>query len=186
MMRKLIIVAVVAASLASLPDSNLSGSTLQRLSLTEMIQKSTLIVRGTMKPGSSAALRGSIIYTHYQLSVTAAYKGAPGPTIDVAVPGGALNGFQQPVAGAPTLTPGQIYVMFLWTSKSGLTQVIGLSQGLFNLTTNSQGQVIVFRGAASEPMVDSSGQSVTDSNFQMPLAQLVSDIQAVLAGGGIQ
>jgi hypothetical protein len=57
---------------------------------------------------------------------------------------------------------------------------------LFNLTTNAQGQVIVFRGAASEPMVDSSGQSVTDSNFQMPLAQLVSDIQAVLAGGGIQ
>jgi hypothetical protein len=186
MMRKLIVLAVAAASLAFLPDSHLSASTLQRLSLTDMIQKSTMIVRGTMQPGSSAALRGSIIYTHYQLSVTTAFKGAPGPTIDVAVPGGALNGFQQPVAGAPTLTPGQSYVMFLWTSKSGLTQVIGLSQGLFSLTTNSQGQLIVSRGAASEPMVDSSGQSVTDSNLQMPLARLVSDIQAVLAGGAIQ
>ena len=66
---------------------------------------------------------------------------------------------QQPVAGAPTLTAGQDYVFFLWTSKSGLTQVIGLSQGLFNVTTNAQGQVIVSRGAASEPMLNSSGQS---------------------------
>jgi hypothetical protein len=67
-----------------------------------------------------------------------------------------------------------------------LTQVIGLSQGLFNVTTNAQGQVIVSRGASSEPMVNSSGQSVTDSNVQMPLAQLTGKIQAVLAGGGGQ
>jgi hypothetical protein len=186
MMRNLIILAAAAVSLASLPDSHLSGSTLQRLSLTDMIQKSTMIVRGAIQPGNSAALRGSIIYTHYQLSVTTAYKGAPGSTVDVAVPGGALNGFQQPVAGAPMLMPGQTYVIFLWTSKSGLTQVIGLSQGLFNLTNNAQGQVIVSRGAASEPMLNSLGQSVTDSNFQMPLAQLVTDIQTVLAGGSIQ
>ncbi len=106
--------------------------------------------------------------------------------IDVAVPGGALNGMQQPVAGAPTLVPAQDYVFFLWTSRSGLTQVIGLSQGLFNITTNAQGQVMVSRGAATSPMVNSSGQSVTDSNLQMPLAQLVSQIQAVLAGGSGQ
>ncbi len=145
-----------------------------------------MIVRGTIRPGTTAALRGPIIYTHYQLSVTTAYKGTPGPVVDVAVPGGALNGIQQPVAGAPMFTPGQDYVFFLWTSKSGLTQVIGLSQGLFNVTTNAQGQVIVSRGASSEPMVDSSGQSVTDSNVQMPLSQLTGKIQAMLAGGGGQ
>jgi hypothetical protein len=177
-MRKLIILACAGMYLSSLP-----ASTLQRLSLTDMIQKSTMIVRGTIQPGTSPVLRGSIIYTHYQLSVTTAYKGAPGPLIDVAVPGGALNGMQQPVAGAPTLTPGQDYVFFLWTSKSGLTQVIGLSQGLFNVTTNAQGQLIVSRGAASEPMVNASGQSVTDSILQMPLAQLAISIQTVLSGG---
>ena len=53
------------------------------------------------------------------------------------------------MAGAPTLAAGQDYVLFLWTSKSGLTQVIGLSQGLFNVITNSQGQSIVSRGAAT-------------------------------------
>ena len=53
MMRKLIILAVVAGCLASL-----SGSTLQRLSLNDMIQKSTMIVRGTIQPGTSASNPG--------------------------------------------------------------------------------------------------------------------------------
>jgi hypothetical protein len=163
--------------------TSLSASTLQRLSLQDMILKSTMIVQGKVQPGTSAVLRGPIIYTHYQISVTTTYKGVPFlPSIDVAVPGGALNGLLQPVAGAPTLTAGQQYVFFLWTSKTGLTQVIGLSQGLFSVTTNAQGQVMVSRGAASSTVLDSSGTPVTDTGVQMPLAQLVSQIQSVLAG----
>jgi hypothetical protein len=180
MMRKPIIAILAAGTFMSA-----TGSTLQRLSLNDLILKSTMIVQGTIQPGSSAAMRGALIYTHYQLAVTGVYKGTPaGQTIDVAVPGGTLNGVQQPVAGAPSLTAGQNYVIFLWTSKSGLTQVIGLSQGLFNVSTNAQGQVTVSRGPASALMLDGSGNPVTDSSFQMPLAQLVSTIQSVLAGGG--
>jgi hypothetical protein len=181
MTRRLIILAAAVGCLFSLP-----GSTLQRLSLNDMVTKSTMIVRGTVQPATSAVMRGSLIYTHYQLSVTTAFKGAPGASVDVAVPGGMLNGTRQMVAGAPTLAAGQDYVLFLWTSKSGLTQVIGLSQGLFNVSTNAQGQLIVSRGAAASPMLNSSGQFVTDTNLQMTLAQLVSAIQAALFGGSGQ
>lgn len=177
-MRKLILLALAVGCLPA--------STLQRLSLNDMIQKSTMIVRGTIQPGAVPALRRSLIYTHYQVSVTTAFKGSPGKTIDVAVPGGALNGTQQMVAGAPTLAPGEDCVLFLWTSKSGLTQVIGLSQGLFNVTTNAQGQVMVSRGAISAPMLDSGGQVVTPSSIQMSLGQLASQIQTVLAGSPAQ
>jgi len=176
----------ITASFLALFAQKTPASTLQRLSLNDMIQKSTMIVRGTIQPGSTAALRGPLIYTHYQLTVTAAYKGAPGATIDIAVPGGTLNGFQQPVSGAPTLVSGRDYVIFLWTSKSGLTQVIGLSQGLFNVSTNAQGQVFVSRAAATEPMLNASGQQVTDANIQMPLLQLVGIIQSSLLGGTAQ
>lgn len=177
-MRKLILLAAAAACFTSLP-----ASTLQRLSLNDMIQKSTMIVRGSIQPGTSTSLRGPLIYTHYQLMVTAAFKGTPGQIIDVAVPGGALSGMQQPVAGAPQLYPALDYLVFLWTSKTGLTQVIGLSQGLFNIATNAQGQVMVSRGAANATMLDSAGQVVTDTSLQMPLSQMVSNIQTVLAGG---
>src|SRR5271170_3640330 len=123
-MRRLIISALVACC-APLP-----GSTLLHLSLNDMIGKSTTIVHGTVQPTYSA-FRGTMIYTHYQVHVTATYKGSPVPSIDLAVPGGVVNQVQQAVAGAPMLTPGQDYVLFLWTSKTGLTQVIGLSQGVF-------------------------------------------------------
>ena len=181
MMRRLIILALAAGCL-----TYASASTLQRLSLTDMIQKSTAIVRGTIQPGTSASLRGQLIYTHYQISVTTSFKGATSKSIDVAIPGGTLNGLQQPVAGSPILKPGQDYVFFLWTSRSGMTQIIGLSQGLFNITTNAQGQTIISRGAAGTPMVDESGQPVTDSGLQLPLSQLANKIQAVLAGANSQ
>jgi len=181
MMRKLIILALAAGC-----STLIFPSTLQQLSLNDMIVKSTMIVRGTLQPGSSAVLRGSLIFTHYQLSVTTAYKGIPGQTVDIAVPGGVLNGMQQPVAGAPTLAAGKDYLIFLWASKSGLTQVIGLSQGLFNVTTTAQGQVMVSRAAASATMLDTSGNTVADSNLQMPLAQLAATIQSALAGASGQ
>jgi hypothetical protein len=172
--------ALIAACLAPLP-----GSTLLQLSLDDMIQKSTTIVRGTVQP-TSAAFRGAMIYTHYQVAVTKTYKGAPVPSIDLAVPGGVVNGVRQSFAGAPTLTAGQDYFLFLWTSKTGLTQLIGLSQGLFNVTSNASGQLMVTRGATSATMLNTSGQIMTDSNIQMTLAQMSSRIQAVLAGGSGQ
>jgi hypothetical protein len=179
-MRKLIISALVAACLAPLP-----GSTLLHLSLNDMIGKSTAIVQGTVQP-SYSAFRGAMIYTHYKVQVTATYKGSPAQSWDLAVPGGAVNGVQQYFAGAPALTAGQSYLLFLWTSKTGLTQVIGLSQGLFNVTSNSSGQLIVSRGAASETMLNASGQIMNDSNIQMTLTQMSSLIQAALAGGPSQ
>jgi len=176
-MRKLIMSAVVAACLAPLP-----GSTLLQLSLNDMILKSTTIVRATVE-ASYSDVRGSVIYTHYQVQVSKSYKGAAVSSLDLAVPGGALNGAQQSVAGAPALTAGQDYFMFLWTSKNGLTQIIGLSQGLFQVISNSSGQLIVSRAGASERMLNSSGQIITDLNIQMPLFQMVNRIQNVLAGG---
>ena len=177
-MRRLTILALVAACCAPLP-----GSTLLKLSLDDMIQKSTAIVHGTVQP-SYSAFRGAMIYSHYQVQVTNTYKGAPARTWDVAVPGAAVNGVQQYFAGAPALTAGQDYLLFLWTSKTGLTQVIGLSQGLFYVSTNTAGQLIVSRAAASATMLNASGQTVTDSSLQMTLAEMVSRIQTVLAGGG--
>ena len=73
MMRRLIILAVAAGCLTLA-----ASSTLQQLSLNDMIQKSTMIVRGTIQPGTSAALRGSLIYTHYQLLVTDSVQGSAG------------------------------------------------------------------------------------------------------------
>ncbi len=90
------------------------------------------------------------------------------------------------VSGSPTLAAGQDYFLFLWTSRSGLTQVIGLSQGLFQVNSNSSGQLIVSRSGSSERMLNSSGQAMSDSDIQMTLAQMANRIQSVLAGAAGQ
>jgi hypothetical protein len=179
-MQKLLGFACLAASLVSL-----QGSTLQQLSLDDMIRKSTIIVRGVTQP-SYSAVQGSVIYTHYRVQVSQVLKGPATGQVDIAVPGGTNNGKTQIFAGVPTLLGGQDYVLFLWTSKSGLTQVIGLSQGLFAVAPNSSGQLTVWRAAATAPMLNSFGQVVSDSDIQMLLSDLQTRIQAVLLGRGGQ
>jgi hypothetical protein len=176
-MQKVFMLGCLAAFLAPLP-----GSTLQQLSLDDMIRLSTVIVRGKTQQTVST-YRNSIIYTHYQVQVSETLKGTAANQLDIVVPGGAANQMQQIFAGAPSLAPGQDYVLFLWTSKSGLTQIIGLSQGLFVVTTNASGQLMVARAAATERMVNASGAQVNDSNLQMLLSDLRSQIQKTLGGG---
>ncbi len=177
-MRRLVF-ALMAASLGAL-----QGSTLQQLSLDDMIQKSTGIVRGKAHV-TGASFRGSIIYTHYQVQVSETYKGFAAPQWDVAVLGGVANGFQQRFAGSPTLTEGEDYVFFLWTSKTGLTQIIGLSQGLFAVTPGATSPLVV-RAASTEQMVNAQGQQVTDSDIKMQLSDLRSRIQKSISTGGNQ
>jgi len=177
-MRKLLLSGLLVTALAGL-----RGTTLQQLSLNDMIQLSTTIVQGQATP-SGSEFRGSVIYTHYKVQVSQVFKGSPVTQLDVAVLGGAAQGLRQDYAGAPTLTSGQDYVLFLWTSKSGLTQVIGLSQGLFSLVPSASGQVMVVRPASAQRMVNSTGQPVTDSDLQMSLGDLRRRIHSVLGGGG--
>jgi hypothetical protein len=156
-----------------------NSTTLLKLSLDDMILKSTAIVHCTVLQGDSA-FRGSIIYTHYKVSGSETWKGSVTGPIDLAVPGGLANGVRETYAGAPGLVNGADYVLFLWTSKSGLTQVIGLSQGLFNVSTNSAGVAMVSRSATNEMMLDGSGRPAVDSDFEMPLSQLRSRVMSTL------
>jgi hypothetical protein len=155
------------------------ATTLQKLSTDDMIQQSTAIVRVKVT-GSNAAFRGKDIYTYYQLQVIENLKATSPQQVTVAIPGGSARGVRQMVPGAPGLVNGQEYVVFLWTSKSGLTQVIGLSQGLFAVTQNSAGVAVIVRPASVSMMLNQSGQVVADQAVSMSLIDLRGEIQKVL------
>jgi hypothetical protein len=160
---------MLLAGLAILASAG--ATTLQQLSLDDMIQQSTGIVRAKVT-GSRSALRGQNIYTYYRLHVLEAAKANPAPgqnnlgnDIEVAVPGGSVNGVRQVAIGAPELNAGAEYVVFLWTGKSGLTQIIGLSQGLFLAVRDAAGNINLTRPAtdavAGELTVDRNGRPVS-------------------------
>jgi hypothetical protein len=158
--------------------SGLGATTLQKLGLDEMIQLSTGIVRAKVNGSYSGAV-GSDIYTYYKLQVLESFKGTSSP--DIAVPGGAAGGHRQVVAGAPELKAGQEYVLFYWTSKSGLTQLLGLSQGLFSERAGDPGNPLLVRPAAAETMLDKNGNAVQDQPMSLHLTDLRTKVRSILA-----
>ena len=155
----------------------LQGATLQRISLDNMIAKSTAIVRGRVT-GSKASISGPVIYTHYAVQVTEHYKCGAQDGQDVVVPGGVVNHWQQTFSGVPELKTGDEYVLFLWTGPSGLTQIMGLTQGLFTLSGTTATRI-----AASEIMLEpGTGQQVKDQTLVMSLGDLRARIASTLRG----
>ncbi len=158
-----------------------AAATLEKLTLDEMIQKSTAIVRARVV-GARAARRGPMIYTHWRVQVLERWKGSPAEQVEVVTPGGATGGLEQTFSGAPTLAEGAEYVLYLWTGKSGLTHVIGLTQGLFDVRKDLSGEVVVTRGASTETMLDPrTGAVVRDESVSMRLADMSERIRRRLA-----
>ena len=166
---------ILGLMIVTLPVTH--ATTLQQLTLDDMTQKSTTIVRGSVRM-TQGEIRGGSIYTHYTVQVVEQMKGIPASLIDFVVPGGTVNGLHQTIAGAPALVNGQEYLLFLWTSRGGLTTVIGLTQGVF-ISANG----LVTRPAMTTSMIGSTGAVVSDPGMQMTLPDMRSRVKSALSEG---
>jgi hypothetical protein len=160
------------------------AATLEYMSLEDMVRKSSAVVR--VRVGSSYAARSlGLIYTHYRIEVLEGYKAGGAAALDVVLPGGSANGLRQTFPGTPRLTEGQEYLLFLWKSpSSGLTHVIGLSQGVFDIRRGESGEAVAFRGPTSELMLDSRGQMVRDAGLTLRLRDFRQRVAGILAQKG--
>ncbi len=165
----------------------LQCATLERLSFDDMAAKSTAIVRGNVTD-AWAAMTNGVLYTHYKVQVAETFKGPAQASVEIMVPGGTLNGVRQTFAGSPTLNTGDSFVLFLWTSKSsGITWIMGLTQGLFNLNSDGASDPAAVRPASRELMLDSAtGKQVKDTAMNMRLSQLRARIASALGKAGAQ
>ncbi|MBX9599885.1 MAG: hypothetical protein K2X35_02735 [Bryobacteraceae bacterium] len=167
--------AAAVLALTALPGF---ASTLEKLSSDDLMRKSTEIVRARVVGGPVGIVRKGMIYSQFRLQVTEVLKGAAKTGLDVAVPGGVTQGLRQTVTGAPTLEAGQEYVFFLWTSRTGWTQIIGLSQGLFTVKADASGAIKLSRPASQEAMLDAkTGRLAPDT----PVEMMLDEVRARLA-----
>ena len=155
-----------------------NGATLQQLSMDQMGQLATSIVRARVT-AASASLYSSpgspTIYTHYKLSVSEVWKGTA--EAEVMLPGGDFNGQKQTFPGVPQLRVGGEYVLFLWKSPStGIVHTIGLTQGIFELNSRADGSIVASRRQSGELMLDGSGQRVSDQPISLKLADMKSRV----------
>jgi hypothetical protein len=155
----------------------LSAATLERLGMDEMIEKSTEIVRGRVV-SSTTIQRGPMLYTVSRVQVLEGLKGDVGSSIDVAVRGGELGGLRQTFSGAPHFAAGAEYLLFLWTGRNGLTQVIGFSQGVFDIGKDKSGRTIAYRAATRETLLDpQTGREIEDVALSVNLNDLLAKIR---------
>ena len=167
----------------------LHAATLARLSMDEMIDQSSDIVRARVV-SSRSGFRGAsgtrgMIYTWYTLNVIERWKGGNAAQGEVAVPGGSAQGLRQTISGAPALHPGDEYVFFVWTSRTGLAQIIGLSQGLFDVKPDAGGKLAATRAPATEPVLDPvTGKPVQDRGTRYTYDELKTMVSKRLAAAG--
>ncbi len=172
MLRKILGAPVLLACAAAM-----SAATMQQLTMTELVNASTAIVHGTVT-ASRTSLINRTIFTHYTVQVSEQWKGAAAATVDVALPGGALSGVRQSYPGVPNLQIGSEYVLFLWTGKSGVTQITGFHQGVYLIESNTAS-----RHASGELMVGPGGTPVSDHPVSMALSALRATVSTELQGG---
>jgi hypothetical protein len=124
------------------------------------------------------------VYTHYKLRSAEVWKGAPAS--EVMVPGGQSGKFQQSFPGVPELSTGREYVLFLWKSSTGITHLLGLSQGLFELPPQAAASSLATRAKIGEMMLDASGKKVADRAVTISLSDLRSKVQSAAGRGFTQ
>ena len=157
-----------------------SATTLQQIPLEELARQSTSIVRAKVFHSGTLQRNGNV-YTTYRLETLETLKSQGVGVREFAVPGGSAGGVRQMVDGAPVLRDGGEYALFLWTSRSGLTQIIGLSQGIFSIEpANAPVGRLVRHAAASEPMLDAAGGPVADIPYSMPWTQWKAGVERAL------
>ena len=152
-----------------------SATTLELLGFDGLIDKATQVVRGRIS-NCEGAYRGSMIYTQCTVEILETLKGTPATQTRISVPGGRVGRIRQSIAGAPQFRVGSEYILFLWTSPSGFTQIMGLSQGKFEVqgsgSTQTAVRAAVATAGADVTMLDGMGQPVRDAGVQMTVAHL--------------
>jgi hypothetical protein len=165
---------ILLALLATLP---VAATTLEKMSVDQMVERSSAILRGKVVDTHSG-MRGRVIYTFYKVQVAEKLKGEAPATLEVAVPGGSYNGLRQTFPGAPRPASGTEYVFFLWQGPSGTNHILGLSQGLFDLQRVSNGDIVLSRGPVDAEFVDAKGTPVSDQGIRISLRDLSAKVGA--------
>lgn len=175
---------ILLMGLAALATT-LTGTTLEKLTFEEMAAKSTQIVRGRIAL-SNVRQHGAIYYSHYSVQVTEQYKGPAAKMIDVVLPGGTIGRSQQTFSGVPVFQADTDLVLFLWTSKAGLTHIIGLSQGVFQVSKDGAGQTIFSRESIRDGLVNGqTGRPAADGGMRLTATEFSSRVRGGVAGVGV-
>ena len=102
------------------------------LSFEQLTDQSEMVVAGdVMRTWSDWDAAHQFIWTHHEIAVTSAYKGAAAKTIVVSEPGGVVGDRGMSIAGTVSYAPGENVVVFLQRMPNGYLRTTGWAQGKY-------------------------------------------------------
>jgi hypothetical protein len=126
------------------------------------------------------------IQTTVTIQVSEYVKGYLGAQITFRQPGGRVGTSETYISGMPRFAPGQQVVVFLAKDSLGGYQVLGMSQGLYQVDDDTASGARTVRalssslhGAASAP----AGPGTPRASRVIPLSSFLARIRAELEGG---
>lgn len=123
----------------------------------EKVDAADAIVLGKIVATESAwDPSGRWIVTRSTLRVERALKGTPAPQLTLVTPGGTVDGVRQETVGVPSFAAGDEHVVFVRSTAAGPT-VAFFEQGLFDVTRDARGAVMVQPASSELLLLDPSG-----------------------------
>jgi len=137
-----------AAGLLLLQAAN--ATVVPQFSFEQLTDSSEMIATGTVARSWSAwDSAHKYIWTHYELTVTAAHKGAAVVKLEFAEPGGSLDGAVVNVAGSVGYAPGDHVTVFLERMPNGYLRTTGWEQGKYMMDSAGRLHAPVMKGGDS-------------------------------------
>lgn len=128
--RNLVMIVLLAAILAA----PAFATTVTKLDLEQLVQRADLIVQGQVQSVYCQWDEDRrLVFTYIAVRVDEPLKGEGRRTVLIRQLGGTVGTIQMSVAGVPQFKPGQMAVVFLKSQDDGAFQVVGMSQGLYEI-----------------------------------------------------
>ncbi len=124
---------IASFGLAVLFSISSLATTVERLSLDDMVKKAQSIVHGRVRGARTHwSDNGKLILTTYTIDVSETIKGQSSKSVELTTLGGTIGNLTMVVSGMPAFQTGEDAVVFIEKS-AGYSIVVGLSQGKFEI-----------------------------------------------------
>ena len=158
-----------------------SASDVPRVTFEQLTDNSEIVASGNItRTWADWDPDHKYIWTHFELAVSAVHKGATGRTIDIAEPGGKLDGIVMSISGGVGYNVGDHVLVFLTRVPNGYLRTSGFGQGKYVVDSGGRlhGDVAL---KAADPGSASAVRSL-DGMSASQAAQLVSARVRIFGG----
>jgi hypothetical protein len=180
-MRRLVVIAMLVAVPAVL-----RATVLVPIEFRELVTVASTIVRGRVVDVRAQWVDGRrAIDTVLTVEADEYFKGGPGATIFVRVPGGEMGRYRTVFVGAPEFRRGDEVVLFLRGDPARGAVIVGLSQGAFRVAPDRTGRRMVTTPVLMGTSSDRPQPVVRGDVTRRPLAvEAFGDLVRRVAAGG--